>query len=146
MEWVINLLIGWFIDYSTDYQLIDWMINWPINWLIDWQSDQLIDRLVNWLINWLVLFTVLMWLSDADGDINCDCFSSSQISPLVPSPLGNLAAASRTIRGHNKQRYIIFIWAYAYLRGSREMTTRQVKLRRTASFFHAVALSGHKTF
>lgn len=36
------------------------------------------------------------------GARNCESFKSSQISALVPSPLGNLAAASRTVkqRGH----------------------------------------------
>lgn len=38
------------------------------------------------------------------GARNCESFSSSQISALVPSPLGNLAAASRTRKKEKRQK------------------------------------------
>ena len=50
-------------------------------------------------------FSELTWVSVTPGARNCESFSSSQMSPRVPSPLGSLAAASRTVITINHIRH-----------------------------------------
>lgn len=45
------------------------------------------------------------------GARNCESFNNSQISALVPSPLGNLAAASRTTGEGGKANRVIALTA-----------------------------------
>lgn len=52
------------------------------------------------------------------GARNCESFNNSQISALVPSPLGNLAAASRTDEERVKAKDVLLVlFAHTYSNG-----------------------------